>query len=226
MRVIKIIFVVFILFTTTCAIAQTNTEQKKDVTTFLGIPVDGQKNEMIQKLKNKGFSYDAKHDRLKGEFNGKDVEISVVTNKGKVYRIVVDDANYTDEADIKIRFNNLCYQFENNPKYIKLSEDYTIGENENISYEVMVNKKKYQVAFSQVNKEYAIDIYERLNEVKNTSIDRIDTTSLTNSAIEGSVLLSSLLNKTVWFMINEYYGEYGIVIYYDNGYNKANGEDL
>lgn len=226
MRVIKIIFVVFILFTTTCAIAQTNTEQKKDVTTFLGIPVDGQKNEMIQKLKNKGFTYDAKHDRLKGEFNGQKVNIYIGTNNNKVYRIMVADANYTDEANIKIRFNNLCYQFENNPKYIKLSEDYTIGENEDISYEVMVNKKRYQATFSQVNKEYAIDIYERLNEVKNTSIDRIDTTSLTNSAIEGSVLLSSLFNKTVWFMINEYYGEYFITIYYDNGYNKANGEDL
>ena len=28
---------------------------QKDVTTFLGIPVDGSKSSMIQKLKNKGF---------------------------------------------------------------------------------------------------------------------------------------------------------------------------
>lgn len=224
MKVIKIVFL-YLLLVSTCVIAQ-NTEKSKDVTTFLGIPIDGTKNAMIQKLKNKGFTYDAKHDRLKGEFNGQKVNIYIVTNNNKVYRILVSDANYIDEAGIKIRFNNLCYQFENNPKYISLSEDHTIGEDEDISYEIMVNKKRYQAIFSQVNKEYATDVYERLNEVKNTSIDTIDTTSLTNSAIEGAVLLSSLMNKTVWFIIDEQYGEYGILIYYDNGYNKANGEDL
>ena len=32
--------------------------------------------------------------------------------------------------------------------------------------------------------------------------------------------------KSVWFMITEHYGEYFINIFYDNEYNKANGEDL
>lgn len=33
--------------------------------------------------------------------------------------------------------------------------------------------------------------------------------------------------KTVWFMISEdRYGKYYIVMYYDNEYNKANGEGL
>lgn len=35
-------------------------------------------------------------------------------------------------------------------------------------------------------------------------------------------------NKNVWFMITYYKGrdQYGITMYYDNGYNQANGEDL
>ena len=35
-------------------------------------------------------------------------------------------------------------------------------------------------------------------------------------------------NKSVWFMITYYKGidQYGITMYYDNGYNQANGEDL
>lgn len=35
-------------------------------------------------------------------------------------------------------------------------------------------------------------------------------------------------NKNVWFMITYYegIGQYGITMYYDNGYNRANGEDL
>ena len=33
-------------------------------------------------------------------------------------------------------------------------------------------------------------------------------------------------NKLVWFMIDEMYGDYYILLYYDNGYNHADGEDL
>ena len=32
--------------------------------------------------------------------------------------------------------------------------------------------------------------------------------------------------KIVWFMINEEYGKYRIIMYYDNEYNHSNGEDL
>lgn len=225
MRVIKIIFVVFVLFTTICATAQTNTKQEKDVTTFLGIPVDGTKNEMIQKLKNKGFTYDAKTDKLKGEFNGRDVEISVVTNKGKVYRIVVDEANYTrDEVQIKIRFNNLCEQFKNNPKYTCYF-DYTIAEDEDFAYEMMINKKRYDATLIQIRKDFITDLSIKLanGEIKqgDTSTKYIDTK--TGQIIDIEEMAH---NKVVWFMINKHLGKYGITIYYDNGYNKSKGEDL
>ena len=39
-------------------------------------------------------------------------------------------------------------------------------------------------------------------------------------------LFSSALNRQVWFMIDERYGEYRILMYYDNKLNQANGEDL
>lgn len=32
--------------------------------------------------------------------------------------------------------------------------------------------------------------------------------------------------KPVWFMISELYGKYYITMFYDNEYNRANGEDL
>lgn len=53
---------------------------QKEVTKFLGIPVDGYKSEMIQKLKAKGYKYNSTTDCLEGEFNGIDVGIMVVTN--------------------------------------------------------------------------------------------------------------------------------------------------
>src|SRR5688572_8845219 len=108
---------------------------QKDITQFLGIPVDGYKPEMIKKLKSKGFTINPhKEDILDGEFNGRDVNIFIATNNNKVWRIAVADANTMSEGNIKIRFNNLCQQFQNNKNYLSLADStiqkYTIPEDE------------------------------------------------------------------------------------------------
>ena len=102
---------------------------QKDVTTFLGIPIDGFKSEMKQKLIAKGYSPKkfGNNEFLEGEFNGVDVRLYIGTNNNKVYRIMVCDANTRSEADIKTRFNRLVSQFENNKRYVSL-EDYTLSE--------------------------------------------------------------------------------------------------
>lgn len=92
---------------------------QKDVTEFLGIPVDGTKQQMIENLKAKGFVYDSKEDLLSGEFNGEDVSISIQTQGNKVWRVVVIDKIPRDETQIKIRFNKLVRQFENNESYLE-----------------------------------------------------------------------------------------------------------
>jgi len=57
---------------------------QQDVTRFLGIPVDGSKSEMIHRLKEKGFQYNQSTGALRGEFNGLEVDIYVVTTKIKL----------------------------------------------------------------------------------------------------------------------------------------------
>lgn len=50
------------------------------------------------------------------------------------------------QSAIKIRFNRLCEQFENNPKYIPNTEpdkEQTIPDDEHLSYEMGVNNKRY-----------------------------------------------------------------------------------
>lgn len=42
------------------------TYAQKDVTKFLGIPIDGTRSAMIQKLKAKGFTYNSTYDYLEG----------------------------------------------------------------------------------------------------------------------------------------------------------------
>ena len=107
MRLFNFYSVIFILLTTTV-----NLSAQQDITTFLGIPIDGFKPDMITKLKSKGFSG---QDILTGEFNGTNVNLHIVTNNNKVYRIMLADENGLNESDIKIRFNNLCQQFQNTP---------------------------------------------------------------------------------------------------------------
>ena len=213
----KILTLAVVLMTTIALSAQ----EKKDVTKFLGIPVDGYKSEMISKLKAKGFTSTSRDKNiLEGEFNGKDVELHVVTNNNKVYRIYLEDKNHVSESDIRIRFNNLLNQFENNSKYFGTDNEY-IADDENISYNITVKNKRYQAVFYQksgsidLEKKYGVTNPEDLPEdkkveyLKNCMNDFLD-----------------MFNRQVWFMISEYCGKYYISMYYDNKLNQANGEDL
>ncbi len=202
--------------------------QEKDVTKFLGIPIDGFKPEMIQKLKAKGFTTSQNNsDVLEGEFNGTNVNIHIVTNNNKVCRIMVCDQTPISETDIKIRFNKLCEQFKNNSKYISIS-DYTIPEDEDISYEMNVKNKRYEAIFYQYTPEIDSTVMEKLREIY-TEEELANPTEELQKIIQNlSVLkqMDKMVMKPVWFMISEYYGEYFISMFYDNEYNRANGEDL
>ncbi len=204
-----------------------------DVTKFLNIPVDGFKAEMLQKLKSKGFTinpYSKNKDILDGEFNGVNVNLSIGTNNNKVYRIVVMDANTTDETNIKIRFNNLIQQFVNNDRYTTLADStiakYTIPKDEDISYEISVKNKRYEAVFYQKTMKYDSLIREKELLLSKDTLNDKEKQRIFDLMIE--ILNESLnsFNKTVWFMINENYGKYSIVIFYENKLNKADGKGL
>ena len=206
---------------------------QQDVTRFLGIPVDGSKAEMIRKLKEKGFvSTLIDKEVLEGEFNGTNVYVHVVTNNNKVCRIMLSDVNYVSETNIKIRFNKLCEQFNNNPKYVSL-DDYTISDEEDIPYEISVHDKRYEAVFyQQINIQ---DTLAMANKLRESLLTKYTEEELENPTEEiGSDILKlsmmyaieQIRKKSVWFMISREYGEYGITMFYDNEYNRANGEDL
>jgi len=204
---------------------------QNDVTKFLGIPIDGYKSEMIKKLKSKGFEINPHSaEVLDGEFNGTNVNIFIGTNNNKVWRIALADAKDMSEDNIKIRFNNLLQQFHNNRNYLSSSDSfmlkYTIPEDEDISYELTVNKKRYQAVFYQ--KTAAYDSLSTENDILMTKENRSDNDREKSASLIVEIFRESLksLEKTVWFMINERYGKYYITIFYENLYNKANGEDL
>lgn len=153
---------------------------------FLGIPIDGTKKEMISKLEAKGYKYDYSLEMLKGEFNGKDVCISVQTVNNRVWRIALMDANSTNDANIKVRFNNLFDQFLGNGKYT-LEHGEKLTDEDNISYEMTVHKKRYEASFR---------------------------------------LVDESINGLVWYVIEGQYGNYRLLLFYENLDNAANGDDL
>ena len=145
-----------------------------------------------------------------------------------------------DETGIKIRFNELCRQFENNKKYKSMTDkEQTIPDDEDLSYEMTVNNKRYDAGFYQISPLDTIAIY---NESKQSLLDKYTQEQLDNPTEEISTAIQlnylnnkldielqnifAMTNNYVWFMIGEYAGEYHIVMFYDNEYNHADGEDL
>lgn len=213
------------------------TVAQNNVTKFLGIPVDGTKSAMIQKLKAKGFVYNASDDVLSGQFNGRSVNLHVVTNNNKVYRIMVADAVGSNVSDIKIRFNTLCHQFSKNDKYVpqNVFGNFELSDDEDISYEMLVHNKRYQAGYYQVT-DADKDTSGAAQWLMEKISDKYTEEQLQNLTEEEKQLAlidlamgylnDKVSHKSVWFMIVERFGLYYINIYYDNEKNQANGEDL
>lgn len=178
---------------------------QKEVTKFMGIPVDGSPTEMVKKLKTKGFKTDEGYMRdvkvglidwdgpevLTGHFNGTKVRVFLGVEQNKVRRIYLADKKTRDETQIKIRFNTLVRQFESNGKYVPYFDEQTIADDEDISYQMTVNKKQYQATFVQTGEDGTVDE-----------------------------------KRVVWFTIGQYPDGYKIAMFYDNEYNRADGSDL
>lgn len=209
---------------------------QKDVTTFLGIPVDGYKSEMRKKIIAKGFTPNKLDgtEYFEGEFNGSDVHLYIGTNNNKVYRIMLCDVKTMNEADIINRFNNLVRQFEKNKRYISLL-DQTIPSGEDISYEMLVHNKVYEAIYYQSPDYDKVDTVALKNQIQQAVLDKYSQEELDNlSEEQKEEVLNSAIGigfdliskKPVWFRICENYGQYYITMFYDNEYNHADGEDL
>ena len=208
---------------------------QQEVTKFLGIPVDGGKAEMIRKLKEKGFTPSPlRGDVLEGEFNGAEVNVYVATNNNKVWRIMVADKNQVGGTDIKIRFNNLCRQFQESEKYLSASlSGFTIPADEDIDYEITVHDKRYEAVYAQLPE--VVDTIAVMQSLIPVLMKKYTVEQISNPTEEvqkdinetlATYMVDMLLMRQVWFSISDFRGEYYITMFYDNKYNEANGEDL
>ena len=113
-------------------------------------------------------------------------------------------------------------------------DDYIIPDDEDISYAITVNNKRYEAIFYQRPVELSDTtlIQEKIIPIlteKYTPEQLANPTGEMKSEMMKKALeymIELYTNKPVWFMISDLYGKYYITMFYDNEYNRANGEDL
>lgn len=99
-----------------------------------------------------------------------------------------------------------------------------------------VNNKRFEASYFQMDQVMdSITIRKEMQDLVNDKYGDKNIDDLTDSEkidISSEYLIyymkkmEKFFNNSVWFMINENYGKYKILMYYDNLYNQANGDDL
>lgn len=229
----KTILSLVMLLLITCA-----AQAQRDITTFLGIPVDGYLNEMRENLMNKGFAPVPGEEFLVGEYNGEDVHVYIDTYNNKVYRIALVDVDSQDPEGIKSRFNKLVQQFDNNDRYVGDKERQDIPEHEDIVVGMRDKEETYQAEFYQIPDVEMLEgllehvAQECIKQLSERGYGEPSEEELHNAIKESmeEIALEIMKKKSVWFRImSDKPGEFYIAMYYDNEFNKsseANGEEL
>ena len=112
------------------------------------MPIDGTKHEVFSALEKKGFSK-VDEDNLRGNFLGKQCEMSVDLNEGKVYVIYVLTGESMDADTAKMEFNNLYMTFSVNSWY-SYGGGKSIPLNEDLENFFSKENKSYLCWFHQV----------------------------------------------------------------------------
>lgn len=131
----------------------------------------------------------------------------------------------------------------NTVRYIRLTKKryaYLANENlrnfhddDDISYEISVNDKRYEAIFYQMPD--MTDTLALQNDVRAYFLTKYTEEQIAEPAeeIQKDMIamavdfsMNKMRMKPVWFVISEFYGKYYITMFYDNEYNRANGEDL
>lgn len=208
-----------------------NVTAQTDVTTFLGMPVDGAISDMKRQLLAKGFvARDGDDDGVfEGEFFGGDVVLFINTYHDCVNNIALFDKNLLSAKEVKIRFNNLIDQFRQDKLYHSsrlfnlplTAEDEVKDHPQAVFYQKLdpsltdfaARKDKIstllKARFSEEEIEaqsYDVQVYER--------------------DLQSQLELDELFMKLVWFQIFEKNEKFFIGIFFENKYNSPSREEM
>ena len=118
---------------------------------FLGIPIDGPIEQMYDALGEKGFEKVWYSDYMTGVFNGENVHVYFSTNHGIVDKVRVEYPYYSEENEVRVKYNVLLSRFNRNAKYICVIPHAEVSSDENIRGEVSLNSKSYEAIYFYLN---------------------------------------------------------------------------
>ena len=120
--------------------------QDGGVVKFLGIPLEGSKEQFAEDLVSKGFTYEPHSGCYKGLFNAKPVDVFVYTDHDVVGEVSVAFQDTTDYKVIE-EYNQLIEQFRTDPCFMDFNMNEALLDNENIS-RGLSKGKAYEAHFS------------------------------------------------------------------------------
>lgn len=234
----KKLLAIFIFLCTLLPILSSSGLAQKYPTRFLGFPVDGPKEKMIENLESVGFTYNSDEDFFTGYYFGEPVYVVLKIRDRRVNRVLLYDIVQRDSFAIKKRFNKMYKVYRKNKKYVYMEDkDAHIAKDENITIGISHYSRKYKVVFGQkpYEKGDSVSIQERaLKPLKGIRIDndalktnmkerlrRIHAKALARSV---STTDDRFMNQ-VWFAISEKFGKYALIHSFDNLYNFTQPED-
>lgn len=204
----------------------------QDVTKFLGIPVDGTKEDFEKELVQKGFKFSRKYNGYKGVFNNEESYVHIYESEGKVYRVSVMPIYTFNEGEAKRRYNTLCQQFATNKNYIQLSSDESLrlDVDEDLDYGINVKGKRYEAYFSQVISDSTrsllilSELYKHFSPIQIANPTEEESKKMLEITKEKCNEIYN--NNLVWVVLSMIEDRYTITIMYENNSNDKRGSDL
>ncbi len=200
----------------------------ESVLKFVGVPIDGTKEQMYRALRAKGFERESYEDFMTGMFNGESVKVIMSTNRGIVDRIRVIYPYCSEANDTRVKYNMLLSRFNRNAKYVCVNPHAEIPTDEGIYWVLNENTKAYDAVYFYLHPKINAKVWTE--EFKREYQKRYKKPSIGLSYEEMEEALfclpmkvSAAVSGVVWFTIVDIHT---ININYINFKNRPRGEDL
>lgn len=234
----KTLFSILIWLTTLLFLSPQLASAQDYATRFLGFPIDGPRQTMIQNLQAKGFTHHPDGDYFTGLYFGEPVYIFINTRDSRLNRVLLYDIIQRSDKDIIKRFNQMYEAFKTNKNYAYMSGNRRrIAEEEDIKMNMSNYGRTYKVVYEQKRKSPADSIDIQLQALKHHDMSQEEIEKMTDNygqrlcRIHAKALMRSVSTiddrsmNQVWFAIVEKNGKYALALSFDNLNNFSQPTD-
>ena len=206
-----------------------STDTDESALKFVGVPIDGTKEQMIEALEEKGFQKEPFNDSMAtGMFNGELVTLFLSTNHGIVDRVKVVYPRCNAANDTRVKYNMLLSRFNRNAKYVCVNTRPEVPADENIYLKLQANTKEYDAVYfflhPEVNAKGWVEEFKReYQKLYKKPLQGLSYEEMEEALFCLPMKVSAAVSGVVWFTMTSVHD---ININYINFKNRPHGEDL